>query len=352
MIKLKDILLEDEKKKPSEDPDKMLVKSKESGQSYYISKDNFDPSKHEKPKSKTPSKDSTDSQKKDEKSTDTKDDSEKKPEDSGDDKTESPNGKLEKKLGSNVFVNDLEHKSIDRKSAGLRPDLKKKLIDYDFVNLFDDYNNLQFSGASESELKTISRKIQEIAIAKFSAIANRENDINVIQSAKFYRNNTPEINKVLRTDKKLMSKEELKKQLADKSMPKEFFNELKKIQAIYDMDEHFKTDGAKLENNITVYRSVKPSLIDDFVTAKEWVDNAFVSTSLNPIITEDNDNTERNPLLKIHLKRGDKVLILPCSEDEFCIETEVTLPRGCKFKIDDYNKINNSYDVSVEYSDA
>ena len=48
MIRLKYILLEKEEKSPSQDPNKILIKSKESGQSYYISKDNFDPSKHEK----------------------------------------------------------------------------------------------------------------------------------------------------------------------------------------------------------------------------------------------------------------------------------------------------------------
>ena len=52
MLKLKTILLEKDEKPDSENPDKMLVKNKESGKSYYISKDSFDPSVHEKPEEK------------------------------------------------------------------------------------------------------------------------------------------------------------------------------------------------------------------------------------------------------------------------------------------------------------
>ena len=51
MIKLKNILLEKDEKPDSENPDKILVKNKESGKSYYISKDSFDASVHEKSES-------------------------------------------------------------------------------------------------------------------------------------------------------------------------------------------------------------------------------------------------------------------------------------------------------------
>ena len=325
MIRLKTILLEDEEKKPSEDPDKMLVKSKESGRSYYISKDNFDPAKHEKPK---PRKGSKADEKPKEKSTtaaggvdlmaglsaspstgdDKKGDKKKK---------ETPESKLEKAIGSNVFVKQKEQQDINKRSYELRPDLKQKLLSYDYVSLFDEYNELQVNGASEEELKGISKKIQTVAIAKFGALSTKDNDENTIKSAKIYKSNSFVINKMLRTGQKLMSREELKKELSNKEIPKELVYEFSKTQAIYDMDDHFKTAGAKLENDITVYRSIKEDVVDDFVAAKKWVDNGFVSTSLNPIIAEDDDNTERQPLLKIHLKRGDSVLMLPCSEDEF-----------------------------------
>lgn len=365
MIRLKNILLEDETKKPSEDPDKMLVKSKESGRSYYISKDNFDSSKHEKPKPKKASKEDDTSSTESKPKSDEKTPSEKKPtglmaklkaekektdstEDSPE-KKESEESKIEKKIGSSVFLNTKEHQKINKQSSELRPDLREKLLSYDYGSLFDEYNELQIDGASEEELKHISKKIQTVAAAKFGALTTKQNDPQTVKSAKIYRKNAGELNKILRSGKRIMSRGELEKELLNTEIPKELRYELEKIQAIYDMDDHFETDGAYLEYDITVYRVVASNLIDEFVNANDWVDNAFVSTSLNPIIAEDDDNTERHPLLKIHLHRGDKVLMLPCSEDEFCIETELTLPRGCKFIITKYDNVKNAYDVSVEY---
>lgn len=363
MIRLKTILLEDDKKKSSEDPDKILVKSKESGRSYYINKDSFDPAKHEKPKPKKASKEDKEKQEKEKKKkeaggidlmagagvSDEKDDK------NGDKKggeKETPEEKLENAIGSNVFVKEKEQNDINKRSYELRPDLKQKLLAYDYQSLFDEYNELQVDGASDDELKGISKKIQIIAIAKFGALSTKINDVNTIKSAKIYKANSSVINTMLQTGQKLMSRAEIKKELSNKGIPSELLYELNKTQAIYDMDDHFKTEGAKLENDITVYKSVVSSIVDDFVKAKKWVDNGFVSTSLNPIIGENGNSVERNPLLKIHLKRGDAVLMLPCSEDEFCIETEITLPRSCAFVITDYDDVKNAYDVSVEYPNA
>ena len=58
------------------------------------------------------------------------------------------------------------------------------------------------------------------------------------------------------------------------------------------------------------------------------------------------------PIFEIKLKRGSKVLMLPCSEDEYCIESEITLPRGCSFKIEGHDKEKNVYKVSVEMPNA
>jgi hypothetical protein len=44
--------------------------------------------------------------------------------------------------------------------------------------------------------------------------------------------------------------------------------------------------------------------------------------------------------------------MLPCSEDEYCIESEITLPRGCSFKIEEHDKEKNVYKVSVEMPNA
>jgi hypothetical protein len=49
-------LYEEDEKPASEDSDKILVVNKESGKSYYISKKNFDPAKHQKSAPKSPKK--------------------------------------------------------------------------------------------------------------------------------------------------------------------------------------------------------------------------------------------------------------------------------------------------------
>ena len=49
-------LSEEDEKPASQDPDKMLVVNKESGKSYYINKDSFDPAKHSKSSSKKTTK--------------------------------------------------------------------------------------------------------------------------------------------------------------------------------------------------------------------------------------------------------------------------------------------------------
>lgn len=355
---------EDEELKDSENPDKILVKNKKSGQSYYINKDSFNPTLHIKPESKD-GKDEDDTsgdkpgEKKDAaaaggvdlmagamagmdagKSSDKKDDKK-------DDKN-----KLEKKLGSRVFLKDMEKKNIIQKTADIRPDLKTKLLAYDYTSLFSEYNNLQVKGADQKELDGVSKKIQTVALAKFSAVSTMENDENTVKSALIYHSNATEINNMLRKGDKLISKKEIEKQLASKENPKELKDELKKTLAIYDIDEHFNTSGARLENDVTVYRAVHKDAIEKFVKAKRWIDSAFVSTTLNPVITEDKDNDQRNTLFKIHLKRGDSVLILSESEDPYCIETEITLPRGCTFILGNYDKVKNSYDVYVEYPDA
>jgi hypothetical protein len=382
MIRLKNILLE-EPKSPSEDPDKMLVKNKESGKSYYISKASFDPSIHEKPEEKkkkkkeepsTPKKEKGGGgglmdKLKAEKEKSSSGEEEEKPEE----KKETPSQKLEKKLGSFVFVDEKEKEEIADDARSMRPDLKEKLLKFDFTSFFREYDSLMDTlgdqqdkkdneGAKETviAIRKAAKRIQGVAIAKLAALSTFKNDPEVITASKYYHNDSTSINEFLRQGGEInWSLEDLKKTL-DTPNAKEKFPLKYKMYNVLTLDNHFKTDGAKLQNDTVVYRGVKDDILKKFVESGEWVDNGFVSTSLNPLIAEDftdrnlttGNRKARTPIFKINLKRGNPVLMLPCSEDEFCIESEITLPRGCKFTITGKDEEKNIYDISVEFPNA
>lgn len=400
MIKLKHILFEKDEKPDSENPDKILVKNKESGESYYIGKDSFDPSKHEKPQSKEkkkPKKEKGDEtgnpldaafagmEKKEKKSTEKTGGGEEKPKEP---KKLSPREKLEKKLGSYVFLDDKEKEEIASDAQVLRPDLKKRLLKFEFTSFFRDYDTLldtleiqnknkDTGGSKETvvSIRKIAKRIQGIAIAKLAAVAPKSNDPKSINAAKFYHLNSDKVNKILRGGSKMLSSDEIEELRRERKEAEEkgyFINfeytddELNVMESINDMDEHFKSDGATLEEDTVVFRGVLPDILKQFVDAGEWIDNGFVSTSLNPLIAENftaktfkigditgKVNPQKNPaIFRIELKRGTKVLALPCAEDEFCVETELTLQRGTRFKITGYDTKKNIYNVTVETPNA
>lgn len=395
MIKLKNILLEKDEKSDSENPDKMLVKNKESGKSYYISKDSFDPSKHEKSETKEPKK-------KEEPAEDTPKDDKKGDESGGGDaggdplaaafggidkkqkETEEkekkekeaklpPHKKLEKQMGSFVFLDNKERDEIADDAKNFRPKLKEKLLRFEFTPFFREYdslldtladqqNNKDNEGAKQTVtvMKKIAKRIQGVAVAKLAVIAPKENDPKVMSAAKTYHGDSTAINSFLREGREINWDKETLEKIT--STPEQRLQQPTKwrMYNILILDEHFKSDASRLENDVVVYRGIKREVLQKFVDAGEWVDNGFVSTSLNPIIAEDftdkelvsGERKKRTPIFKINLKRGDRVLTLPCSEDEFCIESEITLPRGCKFKITDKDEEKNIYEVSVEYPNA
>lgn len=386
MIKLKNILLEKDEKSASENPDKMLVKNKESGKSYYISKDSFDPSVHEKsePKEKKKKEEpSTPKTKKGggglmdklkaekEKSSKEKTSSNEKEEEKPDDKKETPSQKLEKKLGSYVYLDDKEKEEIVQDIENTRPDLKNKLIKFEFTSFFREYDNLLQTlktqdevGDKEGSKKTVvqirktAKRFQSIAIAKLAALSTYKSDEQTIQAAKYYHNDSFSINSFLREGNKISwSKDELEKVIkstpdAKTSMPTKY-----KMYNILLMDEHFKSPGAVLQSDTVVYRGIKKEILQKFIDAGEWIDNGFVSTTLNPLIAEDFSDRNlqtrgKTAIFEIKLTRGSSVLMLPCEEDEFCIESEITLPRGCRFKITEHDEEKNIYKVSVEQPNA
>jgi hypothetical protein len=378
MIRLKNILLEQPEKSDAENPDKMLVVSKKSGKSYYINKANFDPSLHTKPESKekkTEKPEEPKGEKPVSKSSDGEPSKEKK-DDSGKEKSKeepkklSPSQKLEKKLGSFVFIDEKEKEEIANDAKSLRPDLKEKLLKFEFTSFFREYDNLleQLSSQTDSgdkegakqtviAIRKTAKRMQGIAIAKLAALSTFSNDPEVISASKSYHHDSRNINEFLREGGEInWSLNDLKK-IIDAPNGKEMFPMKYKMYTILTLDKHFKTDGAVLQYDTVVYRGVQDTVLQKFIESGEWVDNGFVSTSLNPIIAEDfySKNLQTRgmaPIFEIKLKRGSRVLMLPCSEDEFCIESEITLPRGCRFKIEGHDKEKNVYKVSVEMPNA
>ena len=403
MIKLKNILLEKDEKPDSENPNKILVKNKKSGESYYISKNSFDASIHEKPEStekKKKKEPSTTKKEKggkdtggdplaaafsgiDKKEKEKKEDEKK---EKGEEKKLSPREKLEKKLGSFVFLDDKEKEEIADDSKNFRPDLQKKLVEFEFTLFFRNYdellNDLSRQYASKDnegskqtikEMKKVAKRMQAIAVAKHAVLSPKENDPKTISSTKFYHSSNNLVNRLLREGDEILTNdqiEKIQKKLDDNpdllsvkssigSLSKYDRTTLISMKAINDLDEHFQSEGSRLEYDAVVYRGIKKSVLEKFVESSDWVDNGFVSTTLNPIIAEDftdralvnsePDRIERTPIFKINLKRGNRVLMLPCSEDEFCIESEITLPRGCKFTITGKDEEKNIYEVSVEF---
>ena len=395
MIKLKNILLEKDEKSDSENPDKMLVKNKESGKSYYISKDSFDPSVHEKSDSTDKKKDKSkeeetgESEKKsDDNVADSSDpiaaafgtidkkqekakEEEKETKDKKKEKKLSPSEKLEKKLGSYVFLDDKEKEEIVQDIQNTRPELKNKLIKFEFTPFFREYDNLlqtlktqdsvgdkEGSKQTVVQIRKIAKRFQSIAIAKLAALSTYKNDEQTIKAAKYYHNDSYAINSFLREGNKISwSKDELEKVIKSTPDAKTTIPVKYKLYNILLMDEHFKSQGAVLQNDTVVYRGIKGEVLQQFVEAGEWIDNGFVSTTLNPLIAEDFSDRNlqtrgKTAIFEIKLPRGSRVLMLPCEEDEFCIESEITLPRGCRFRIVKHDKKNNIYKVSVEQPNA
>ena len=121
---------------------------------------------------------------------------------------------------------------------------------------------------------------------------------------------------------------------------------------INSLDFAFREELQRLDFNLVVYRSVEtPDVLQHFLDAGTWVDKGYVTTSLNPLIVESLDK-KRLPLFEMLIPAGSSVLTLPCKVNDYCHETEITLPRNCKFTIHGYNEKRNIYKVLVEQINA
>lgn len=328
MIKLKNILFEEDQT-DKDNPNKILVINKKSGEEYYINKNSFDSSIHNKAGDNKP-----------------------------EDKKEEPTPKKQKEVEDKIdkaltpvdFIKGKEKEDIVDTMKEIRPDLREKVLTYNFTDWFRDYDGVMMGVSSKDPdtakeslraITRIAKKVQAVALAKHTLLNTFDLSKETLESAKYYHTNSPSVNDFLR--KKFTLDNEERKQLSE---------------VINKLDRYFKSDESRLEHDAVVYRGVKNDVLDYFVEKKKWQDDGFTSTSLNPLIAE--NFTEggsfkphmRNPLFKINLKKGDPVLMLPCSEDDFCVETEITLPRGCKFSIRSFDEKTNVYTLNVEFPNA
>lgn len=357
------LLYEDEEKPASEDPDKMLVVNKESGKSYYISKKSFDPAKHQKsaPKEKAPKKEEEEPAA--ETPTETPAETPAEPTTTTEPAaetpttatpTETPKEPNEEKTGLKTvgFLKPIEVEKLDKKTRNLYPNTRQNLLQYDFedaLNMYDD--NLD----KKKDYKKLYKRIETIALAKHSLISKMELDAETIFALKHFYINSLRINNILNYGE-LMPYYEIMKQIK-LGKPKEGdkrekeYNSAKNSVTIINLDSAFDEGLQRLDYPIVSYRSVENNdVLEYFINERIWIDKSFVTTSLNPLIAE--KGKKRMPLFEYYIPSNTSILTLPCHSNDYCHETEVTLPRNCKYTIEGYNEKRNVYKVLVEQNYA
>ena len=387
------LLYEDEEKPASEDPDKMLVVNKESGKSYYISKKSFDPAKHQKsaPKEKAPKKEEeepaaetptetpaetpaepttttepaaeTPAEPPAEPAAETRAETPAEPATTTEPAaetpttatpTETPKEPNEEKTGLKTvgFLKPIEVEKLDKKTRNLYPNTRQNLLQYDFedaLNMYDD--NLD----KKKDYKKLYKRIETIALAKHSLISKMELDAETIFALKHFYINSLRINNILNYGQ-LMPYYEIMKQIK-LGKPKEGdkrekeYNSAKNSVTIINLDSAFDEGLQRLDYPIVSYRSVEnKDVLEYFINERTWIDKSFVTTSLNPLIAE--KGKKRMPLFEYYIPSNTSILTLPCHSNDYCHETEVTLPRNCRYTIEGFNEERNIYKVLVEQNYA
>ena len=378
-------LYEEDEKPASEDPDKMLVVNKESGKSYYISKKNFDPSKHQKSAPKSPKKeeeepaaDSTPTEKPTEEPTSTETpeeeptsteksaeenpETEEKPEEKSDDaktdekekKPEEPKKEPnEEKTGLKTvgFLNKIDTQKLDIKTDNLYSETREHLLQYDYEDIIDMYD--LSIGDEKVKFSKLYKKIEMISVSKHSLISKGKLDRQTVLALNHYYLNSEKINNIIRFSKPSLSKIEIETQIK-LGKPKEgderekIYNSAMNAFTINELDYAFSEEPQMLQYNIVTYRSIEnDKVLQMFIDSGQWIDKSFVTTSLNPLICEGTDK-KRMPLFEFFIPAGTSILTLPCHSNDYCHETEVTLPRNCRYTIQGFNDTRNIYKILVE----
>jgi hypothetical protein len=269
---------------------------------------------------------------------------------------ESPTG-----LKSVELANPVEVQNLKKKSTSIGPETQGKLLSFEYEEILDAYDQaVQKADDEESKKKIglITKKIQNISILKHSIISKKPLDKETTMALDYYYKHTSDINELVRSDIQLATKKQIEKQLR-LGKPKEkeskrtpVFTDAIQAFTVSSLDFAFRDELQRLDFNLIVYRSVEtPNVLQHFLDAGTWIDKGYVTTSLNPLIVESLDK-KRLPLFEMLLPAGSSVLALPCKANDYCHETEITLPRNCKFTIHGYNETRNIYKVLVEQNNA
>ena len=289
---------------------------------------------------------------------------EKPAEEGGDDKEKKEEKPKEEETPTGLktvdLVSPVEAYSWKKKSTSISPQSQEKLLSYDYEEILDAYDlNLSKKDDEEakSTLKKIAKKVQAIAITKSNLISKKVLDTETTLALQYYYKNTKDINELVRSQIELDSEKEIRKQLKmgkpkkdDTRMP-EYMNAMQGM-TVYNLDFAFREELQRLDFNIVVYRTVESDdVLQKLLSAGTWIDNGYVSTSLNPLVA-DGMEKKRLPLFEMLIPAGSSVLALPCKINDYCHETEITLPRSCKFTIHGYNETRNIYKILVEQNNA
>lgn len=289
---------------------------------------------------------------------------EKPAEEGGDDKEKKEEKPKEEETPTGLktvdLVSPVEADSWKKKSTSISPQSQEKLLSYDYEEILDAYD-LNISKKDDEEakstLKKIVKKIQAIAITKSNLISKKVLNNETIIALQYYYKNTKDINELVRSQIELDSEKEIRQQLKmgkpkkdDTRMP-EYMNAMQGM-TVYNLDFAFREELQRLDFNIVLYRTVEnDDVLQKLLSAGTWIDNGYVSTSLNPLVAE-GMKEKRLPLFEMLIPAGSSVLTLPCKINDYCHETEITLPRNCKFTIQGYNETRNIYKVLVEQNNG
>jgi len=311
--------------------------------------------KEEEPKEEEPKEEEPKEEEPAEEGGDDAEKKEDKPKDEKPKEEETPTG-----LKTVDLVSPVEADSWKKKSTSISPQSQEKLLSYDYEEILDAYD-LNISKKDDEEakstLKKIAKKIQAIAVTKSNLISKKVLDNETTSALQYYYKNTKDINELVRSQIELDSEKEIRKQLKmgkpkkdDKRMP-EYMNAMQGM-TVYNLDFAFREELQRLDFSIVVYRTVESDdVLQKLLSVGNWVDKGYVSTSLNPLVAE-GMKEKRLPLIEMLIPAGSSVLALPCKINDYCHETEITLPRNCKFTIQGYNETRNIYKVLVEQNNA